>query len=200
MTTSRLAIGAAVLALAAPLVVAAVSLAAGLLTPAYDPVRSSVSYLAGRGQPYATALNGAFVLLGISLAALAWALDRHLDGRARAGCLLLATAGIGLLAVALVARDPAHPQVTSTHRLLAAAAFTAWALAPLLVGLRLPRSRFAAASLAIAALSLALLAAGGIALPRHLLPGGAWERALAAVELTWVCLVAVRLLGTPRTP
>jgi hypothetical membrane protein len=201
---TRLATGAAVLGLTVPLLVAVVSLAAGRLTPAYDPVRFTVSYLAARGQPYALTVNAAFALLGVSLAATAWALDRHLAGRTRAGCLLLALAGVGLLGVAVVSRDPAHPQLTALHRVIAAVALLSLGLSPLLVGYRVWRDegwrRMAVASVAIGVVSVVELAGGGILLPRHALPGGAWERVLVGLELLWVCLIALRLLMAARRP
>jgi hypothetical membrane protein len=191
----RLAAG---LAAVAPAAAGLVSTVTGLLTPGYNPARASVSVLGGRGQPYALAMNSAFLLLGVALIALAWALYRSLDARAPVGTLLLAAAGAGIIGIAFVSRDPAAPVVTTIHRAFAAAALLALAAAPPLVAVGLwpdPRWRGVALFSAAAGVASAVqLLGAAVLLGLGMLPAGAVERTFAGVNLLWLTLIAIRLL------
>jgi hypothetical membrane protein len=180
---------------ACPPAAAAVLLAAGWLSPGYDPVRTTVSHLGQHGQPFALAVNLTFAALGVAYLGVAWALRRSLGPRARAGSCVVALAGLALVGVAIVSRDPAHP---IPHRAVALTLFLALALAPLLLGgcLRAdPRwARHARLSLATFAASAALLVAGAAGLVHGGLPAGAWERAFTGLNLAWLVAVAAGLL------
>lgn len=178
-----------------PPTVAAVLMLAGWLSPRYDPVRTTISHLGQRGQPFALAVNLSLAALGLSCVAVAWALGRSLGPRARGGGALLAVAGLALVGVALVSRDPARP---GPHRAVALVLFLALALAPLLVGAGLRREprwrRHAVLSLVTVAASSALLLVGVAGVVHGGLPAGAWERTFTAVNLAWLTAVAAGLL------
>ncbi len=181
-----------------PPTAAAVLLLAGWLSPSYDPVRSSLSHLGQRGQPFALAVNLVFAALGLAYVGVAWALRRSLGPRARGGPWLLAVAGVALVGIALVSKDPARPL---PHRVVALVLFLALALAPLLVAGRLRLdarwARHAALSVATFAVSAALLVVGAVGVVHGGLPAGAWERSYAGVNLAWLTAVAVGLLRQP---
>jgi hypothetical membrane protein len=175
-----------------------VLLAAGWLSPSYDPIRTTLSHLGQRGQPFALAVNRTFAALGLAYVAVAWALGRSLGRRGWAGAGLLALAGAALVAVAIVSRDPVRPV---PHRVVALVLFLALALAPLLVAGRLrgePRwARHAALSLATFLASAALLVVGIVGVVHGGLPAGAWERAFTGLNLAWLAVVAAGLLRAP---
>jgi len=180
--------------LACPPAAAALLLAAGRLTPGYDAVRTTVSHLGQRGQPYALAVNLAFAALGLTAIAVALALDRSLRARGRAGWPLV-LAGLALVGVAFVSRDPVRPV---PHRVVALVLFLALLLAPAVAARCLRRDpawvAFSAPSLAAAALSLALLLAGAAGVVHGGLPAGAWERTFVGVDLLWLMAVSAGLL------
>jgi hypothetical membrane protein len=194
-TPARLAAWAGV---ACPPAAAAVLLAAGWLSPSYDPIRTTLSHLGQRGQPFALAVNLTFAALGLAYAGVAWALGRSFGRRAWAGAGLLALAGAALVGVAIVSRDPARPV---PHRVVALVLFLALALAPLLVAGRLRReprwARHAALSLATFVASAALLVVGIVGVVHGGLPAGAWERAFTGLNLAWLAVVAAGLLRAP---
>src|SRR5262249_61685027 len=102
------------------------------------PVRGPLARLAGPGAPFAFEVGRVLASLGLSLIAVAWALDRRLTSGAAVRTLPLAIAGLGLLGVALVSRDAAHPAVLALHRLIAVALFCMLAAAPAALAGRLP--------------------------------------------------------------
>jgi hypothetical membrane protein len=186
---ARLAAWASV---ACPPAAAAVLLLAGWLSPGYDPVRTTVSHLGQRGQPFAVAVNLTFAVLGLAYVGVAWALGRRMGGRrVRAGAVLLAVAGVALVGVAIVSRDPARP---IPHRVVALVLFLALALAPLLVAGSLRGTPHAVVALATFAASAGLLVLGVAGLVHGGLPAGAWERAFTGLNLAWLMAVAAALL------
>jgi hypothetical membrane protein len=197
-TSSRNGAGvrlAALTGVACPPVVAVVLLAAGWLSPSYDPVRFTISHLGQRGEPYALAVNLSLAALGMAYVAMAWAVARSLGRQARPGAAVLAVAGAALVGVALVSRNPAHP---IPHRAVALVLFLALAAAPLLVAAALrqePRwRRHAALSLATVGASFVLLMIGAVGVVHGGVPAGAWERVFTAVNLAWLTAVAAGLL------
>lgn len=179
---------------ACPPAVAAVLLAAGWLSPSYDPVRTTISHLGQRGQPFALEVNLSIAALGLAYGAVAWALHRALGRPARAAAAALAVAGTALVGVAVVSRNPVHP---IPHRAVALVLFLALAVAPLLVAGAARREerwrRHAALSLATVAASFAMLLVGAAGVVHGGLPAGAWERAYTAVNLAWLTVVAAGL-------
>jgi hypothetical membrane protein len=180
---------------AGPPAAAAVLLLAGWLSPSYDPVRSTISHLGQRGEPYALAVNASMAGLGLAYLAVAWALERSLGRDARIGAAVLAVAGAALVGVALVHRDPVRPV---PHRAVALVLFLALALAPLALAGRLRREphwrRHAALSLATVAISAALLVVGLAGVVLGGLPAGAWERLFTGLNLAWLAVLAAGLL------
>lgn len=199
-TAERLAAAAgAVVPVLATLVLAVI----GWQTPGYDPIRRTVSRLAEPGAPFALEVKLVLVLLGLSLVAVAWALDRRLTPGAAARTLPLAIAGAGIVGVALISRDAAHPAVLALHRLIAIALFCTLAAAPVFMAGRLrtdPSFRsYAIPSLATTGLSIVLIAVGVLGVVLGGLPSGAWERAFLGLNLVWVTLLAVRLVRAGPT-
>lgn len=193
---------AAALAVAAPALAGLISVVVGLLTPGYNPARASISVLGGRGEPYALVMNGGFLVLGAAVIALAWALHRSLDGRAAGATRVLAAGGAGIIALALISRDPAAPVVTAVHRALAAAALLALAASPPLVAVALRhdpgRWGLVLFSSAVGLVSAVQLLAGAVLVALGRFPAGALERSFAGADLMWVMVVAILLLRGSR--
>ena len=194
-TAGRLA---AVAGAAVPSMAAVAVAVIGVQTPGYDPLHRTVSRLAEPGAPYAVAVKLILVALGLSIIAVAWALDRRLITRGPAGTLPLAVAGAALVGVALVSRDSAHPAVLAAHRLIAIILFCTLAIAPLLAAGRLRRdpafSGLATPSVATSGVSIALIAIAVAGVVAGGLPSGAWERTFVGLNLVWVTLLSVRLM------
>jgi hypothetical membrane protein len=185
--------------LAPPLSAGAV-LAASLSSPTYHPLSRSLSVLGEHGAPMSLAVNASFGALGISVLALGLAVDRVVaqSGRGgRGGVRLLVVAGLSLVGVAVVARDPTSPGLLALHRLLALVAFVSLAAAPLLLVRRLAADlgwrAHARPSLAFGVAGLALLAAGALLVGGGHLRAGAWETVFASLTLAWLMLTATRL-------
>ncbi|HXM58736.1 MAG TPA: DUF998 domain-containing protein [Candidatus Dormibacteraeota bacterium] len=180
---------------ACPLAVAAVLGAAGWLSPRYDPVRTTLSHLGQRGQPFALEVNLSFAALGLTYVAVGWALGRSLGRPGWSGAVVLTVAGLALVGVALVSRDPVHPV---PHRAVALVLFLALAVAPLLVAAPLRASprwrRHGVLSVAVVAASFVLLVIGVGGVVHGGLPAGAWERLYTAVNLVWLTALAAGLL------
>jgi len=185
VTPVRLAAWAGV---ACPVAAAAVLGVAGWLSPGYDPLRTTISHLGQRGQPFALAVNLSFAALGVAYVAVAWALRRSHGPRAAAGATVLAIAGVAVIGVALISRDPVSPV---PHRTAALVFFLALGLAPLLTA----RVRHRRYSLATFAISAALLLVGLVGVVLGGVPAGAWERTYATINLAWLVTVAS---GLPR--
>jgi hypothetical membrane protein len=189
---------AAVAGLTGPPLASAVVIAAGWLSPGYDPLHRTVSRLAEAGAPYAAIVNLTLAGLGLSLLAAAWALRGRLWGRGRLGAVALALAGVALVGVAVLSRHSGDPVRLVAHRAAALTLFLALASAPPLAGACLrsdPAWRgWAGFSLAAGAASLALLVAAAALLRLGVLPAGAWERMYVGVNLLWVTLLSARLL------
>jgi hypothetical membrane protein len=185
--------------LAPPLSAGAV-LAASLSSPTYHPLSRSLSVLGEHGAPMSVAVNASFGALGISVLALGLAVDRVVAqaGRGgRGGVRLLVVAGLSLVGVAVIARDPTSPGLLALHRLLALVAFVSLAAAPLLLVSRLAADldwrAHARPSLAFGVAGVVLLAAGALLVGGGRLRAGAWETIFASLTLAWLMLTATRL-------
>lgn len=194
-TAERLA---AVAGAAVPSMAAVAVAVIGMQTPGYDPLHRTVSRLAEPGAPYAVAVKLILVALGLSIIAVAWALDRRLITRGPARTFPLVVAGAALVGVALVSRDSAHPAVLAAHRLIAIVLFCTLAIAPLLAAGRLRRdpafSAYAMPSVATSGVSIALIAIAVAGVVAGGLPSGAWERTFIGLNLVWLTLLSVRLM------
>lgn len=195
LTAERLAAAAGA---AVPPIAAVAVAVIGMQTPGYDPLHRTVSRLAEPSAPYGLVAKLILAALGISIIAVAWALDRRLAARGPAGSLPLAIAGAALVGVALVSRDAGHPAVLAAHRLLAIVLFCALAIAPLLAAGRLRRdpafSAYATPSVATSGVSIALIAIAVAGVLGGALPSGVWERTFIGLNLIWVTLLSVRLM------
>jgi len=100
LTADRLAAAAGA---AVPPIAAVAVAVIGRQTPGYDPLHRTVSRLAEPGAPYGLAVKLILAALGLSIIAVAWALDRRLTARGPAGALPLGDAARN---VAGQRRDP----------------------------------------------------------------------------------------------
>jgi hypothetical protein len=194
---------ATLFSLLAPPVTGAAVLAAVVTAPAYYPLSRSLSVLGEHGAPLALAVNLSFGVLGLSVLALAVALDRAVLGTGRGGVRLLMLGGSALVGVALVARDPAQPSLLAVHRLLALLVFGSLALAPLLLVRRLAADQawraHARPSLGFGVAAITVLFGGGVLFAAGRLHAGVWEVVFSGLILLWLTLTAARLtLGAWR--
>ncbi|HSS61685.1 MAG TPA: DUF998 domain-containing protein [Candidatus Limnocylindrales bacterium] len=163
---------------------------AGMLTPGYDPVARTISRLASPGMPYAGAVGLAIVLVALSCIALAAALT-YQSIRLRAALVVAAGA---LLVAAAIHLDPASATATAIHRLASAVAALSLAVSPALM--RRPYPRF---SVIVGAIEAALLVAAPFLLATPFNAWGAWERALLALALAWLVVVAATMRSAEDT-
>jgi hypothetical protein len=176
-------------------IAAAIVLAAGWLTPGYDPLARTISRLAEPGLPFASAVELAICLVGVASLALAVTLGPS----SRLGRSLLAIAGAALLVAASIRLDPASVWATNEHRLATTVAMLALTGAPLAFASSFRRrSRWAVyrpISFAFGAAEVAMLLAGLALLATSFAEWGAWERCLLALPMGWIVLVSARLLS-----
>ncbi len=190
----------AVAGMVAPIMFWSVFTIAGLLRPGYDPLRQYVSELAlGPGGWLQTAN---FLLMGLLLIAFAAGLHNGIPDGPRACPALLVVAGVGFLLSGVFARDlpGSEPTLPGEVHKYASYILLALPLASLSIAPHLkqdPRWR-ALAPYSVAAGLLTLL----------LLPGyfwgiqaaslqpwmGLYQRVLIAIPMSWLEVMAVRLL------
>ena len=182
-----------------PLVATAVVLIAGLLTPAYNPLRRTVSRLAEPGLPAAGMVELAICMVGFALIGLALSLGPGgLGGRA-----LLSLAGLALLAAAAVRLEPSSSPATAAHRLATAIAMLALTAALLVIAPTLRRRpgwrAYGRLSFWLGAAAVGLLLIGLALLPTAFAAWGAWERCFLAAPMAWMVLVSARLFRAAGT-
>jgi hypothetical protein len=162
---------------------------AGWLTPGYDPFSKTVSRLAVPGAPAAHLVDAAIGLVALTCFVLASGLAR---GRP-AGRIALAVSGAGFGAAALIHLDPASDTATWAHRAASGVAIVGLTVAPLL----LARDYGVTCRVAGAAeVAMLVLAAGALATPFN--AWGLWERALLAIPLTWMVVIALMNVSAPE--
>src|ERR1700716_326269 len=142
--------------LVAPPVAVGLIVAAGFLTPGYDPMKRTISRMAVSGSPAASFAVLGTCLVGVTALALAMGLGpRFFGGRS-----FLAVAGGALLLAAAVRLDPGSIRATIEHDSAAAIAAVALAAAPL--ALARSHGRF---SLVFGAAEVGVLLVGLVLLP-----------------------------------
>ena len=191
----RPARAAGVLGIGAPVFATVVVLVGGVMTPGYDPIRRTISRLAGPGLPAANSVDLAIALVGCALLGLAVALRAGPIG-AR---VLLAIAGVGLLAAAVIRLDPASAQATTIHRLATTLAMLTLTTAPLAFTRALRGRRYRWLSFGFGAAEVAMLLVGLALLPTTFAAWGIWERCFLALPMAWVVVLSVRLLRASST-
>ncbi|KGM13163.1 hypothetical protein N869_15780 [Cellulomonas bogoriensis 69B4 = DSM 16987] len=193
---------AALLGAGGPLVVMAVVLVGGLVTPGYDPVRQTHSELGAVDSPVRWLVNlGAFVLLGVILLVFAAAYRTVLRPSPwrEVATVCLVVAGVGMVAVGFVPCDPGCVDVTATgrwHSALSAPGAVGVSSAMVLSGPALRRDgRFSRAWQRGSTWSGAVVLMTGPVIAAEVLApvGGLLQRAAMGVALVWVSTVAVRL-------
>jgi hypothetical protein len=174
-----------------PLLAASLVTLAAWLTPGYDGISKTVSRLAVPNAPPAHLVDVSIALIAVTCFLLAAGLRR---GR-RAGRIALVVAGIGLGAAALIHLDPASATSTWAHRAASGAAVIGLAVAPLLLA-----RDYGAVSLIAGVAEVAMLVLGAMLLATPFTAWGVWERALLAIPLTWMVLIAVTNVSADERP
>lgn len=194
-----------------PVGCAALVVYATLLTPGYDPLQQSISALAGPDMPYTRLIMASFILFGLMVISLAWALLRTL-GRGHSGALCFALLVINGLAVMVASvfyensREVVALRVTAglVHAQAARASLSAVLLVILLVvRATWPRRRwrrFCWFSIAAACLMVAFSVL--FELPIWSDMAGLFERVAFGTEMLWVMALSFRLFhpGHPIWP
>lgn len=181
---------AALVAVAAVPIAGALVVAAGMETPAYDPITKTVSRLAMPGLPWATAVD-----IAIGLAALAClSLVIGLSAAARGARLTLVIAALGFTAAALIHLDPSSLAATVAHRLASGTAVAGLAVAAFAVG-----RRYGWISTIVGAAEVGMLTVALPLLATSFNAWGAWERVLLALALSWIVLVALKIVSSDES-
>ena len=155
--------------IAAPPTAAVLVLIAGAITPGYDPVARSVSWLAVPHKPGAAMVEVAIALMVFASLALAFSI-----AGSRAGRVALVIAACALAATAVIRLDPASIQTSSIHRLASGVAMVSFTVA--LLALARP----------LGYVSLALIAVGVALVATSFSAWGLWERVLLGLPLLWI--------------
>lgn len=181
---------------------AALVVYATLLTPGYDALQQSISALAGPDMPYTRLVTASFVLFGLIVISLAWALLRTL-GRGASGALCFALLVVNGLAVVVASlfyensREVVALTVTAglVHAQAARTSLSAMLLVMLLVARAAwPRRRWRGFCwFSIAAASLMLVFSVLFELPIWGTMAGLFERVAFGTEMLWVMALSLRL-------
>ena len=188
----------------APPLFAALLILASSLQPNYDQVSQLISELGYYGASNPTILNGDLLLTGFLIFVFSLGLRHSISrGTSSNGPRLVALAGLSLAGASFF---PGNPDRSSggIHGLLAVLAFVSFILSPLLTA-RIIRtdtrwqdlylySRVSALVLLVLFLSYFAFAYQGPLLPWR----GAMERAVFAVPLLWIEVMAIRSLRLRR--
>ena len=166
----------------APLAFIGAWLAAGALTPAYDPVRQAISQLARVGASHRPLMTAGFVAFGLLAPLFGLAAARGLGAPALRWS--IGAAGFGTLLVAVFPLG-AHDDLHAASALLG---YVGQAASPLL-GARALHGRARAASYAVGVASALALTASVVAAPT-----GLWQRTGLTLVDVWYALVALHLL------
>jgi hypothetical protein len=150
--------------------------AAGFLTPGYDPMSRTVSRLAVDGAPAAPAVEVAIAAVALAYLGLAAA--------TRPGRIPLTLAGMGFLGAAAFHLETS----TVAHRVASGIAVAA------VVSAAFALRGYGRMSVALGVAELATLAAGLALLATPFTAWGAWERTLLGLAVAWTVLIAARIV------
>jgi hypothetical protein len=164
---------------------------AGFLTPGYDAVSTTISRLAVPGAPAALPVDVAIALVALSCLGLALALERA----RRTGRIAFAAAGTALAIAALIHLDPASDTSTWAHRAASGLAVAGLTVAPLALA-----RDYGAVCLVAGLAEVAMVGIAAVLLATPFDAWGLWERALVAIPLTWMVLIAFTRPSTQDTP
>lgn len=175
--------------------------AAGFLTPEYDPFQQAISELFAHGAPALPRwlVTGSLGLTGVLLTVAGPALDRGLPGEGRLGPVLTTLSGIGTVGVAVFPCSDGCPgfgtSLTDTmHTVTAGVSYGALITAPVAFGRRLRGhdDRFAAVSTLLGGLAIAgfVVRYGGLAGPY----GGLQQRVMNTLADAWYVLAGVAVV------
>ena len=177
-------------AVASPAIAAGLVLLAQSRTPRYDALQRTVSRLAMPGMPAAALVVIGMLLVALACFALALGLER---GRA-SGRAALAVAGFAFVVAAAVHLDPTSSSGTSAHGVASGIAVLGLIVAPLALA-----RDYGVICLLAGAAEAAMLAVAAVLLATPFAAWGAWERALLAIALTWIVLIALRRVSPDAT-
>ena len=192
----------------APFLMVSLWAIASLLRPGYDQLTQYGSEL-GTGDN-SVIMNASFLITGILIVSFSLGLLTSIRTGfwSRAGSIFVGLFGMGEIATAAFPCDPGcpltNPQSLSqqVHNGIAAVAFTAIAVAPLLVSVRLKRDKswrsYQAYSLATGFAALGLFITFSIAALYSLLYVGLLQRLFLAFPFLWIELLAIHLLAISK--
>ncbi len=192
----------------APLLMLSLWTIASLMRPGYDQLTQYGSEL-GTGDN-SIIMNANFLITGLLIMSFSLGLLTNIRTAfwSRAGSIFVGLFGIGEIATAAFPCDPGCPLTNpqslyqQVHNGIAAVAFTAIAVAPLLVSVRLKRDKswrsYQAYSLGTGLAALGLFIAFSIAALYTLLYVGLLQRLFLAIPFLWIELMAIHLLAVSK--
>lgn len=188
---------------AGPLIFVATVIAAGVATPGYSHLSQQISELAAFGQPYPGILIAGFVVFGLSMLMVASGLHRRLASRrsATVGVVLVALAGVGMVATGFFRADPMGQDLPSlsgvVHIVAAMVLFVALCTAFIVLSRAMKKdSRWrdlATFSLAAGIVGFVFLVGFSVSTEMQTDLVGLWQRFLAATFVIWFVVVSGRL-------
>lgn len=179
----------------------------GFLTPGYSTISDVISDLAAVNAPYAVVQQANFVVLGVSILAVAIGLDRYFrDGwRPWVGIVLLAIFGLGVIGSGIFQTNPANRASTTQllHSVFSVVAFLSGLLGTPLASLRLAQNdQWSAYTSRVVVLGITGVVFGGFAL-LMLSNGTSWsglaQRLFVGVLTAWVFYHAYQLQRLTKT-
>ena len=202
---SKIVIIPALSGIMAPFLMVSLWTIASLLRPGYDQLIQYGSEL-GVGEN-SMIMNGNFLITGLLIVSFSLGLLSNIRTGfwSRAGSIFVGLFGIGEIATAAFPCDRGcpltNPQSLSqlVHNGIAAVAFTAIAVAPLLISVRLKRDKlwrnYQAYSLGTGFAAIGLFITFSIAALYSLLYVGLLQRLFLAIPFLWIELMAIHLLA-----
>jgi len=137
---ARLSRYLAICGVLAPLVIIALVLVGAAVTPGYDHIENTMSQLSAVGTPHPEWMNAAFILYGILIIGLSFAVRQQLDPRPRTTIvwLMIITHGVGVILTALFPYNIAitegiHSLKDISHHLVSIVACAAFIIAMLMM-------------------------------------------------------------------
>lgn len=193
----------AYLGLAGPVLFAVGVVVAGAVTPGYSHLSEPISQLAEPGRPYWLIQVAGFVVFGISMIAVAFALWQGLsDGLGpKLGIVLVGFAGFNMVLTGLFRTDPMGQESPSVsgqiHETTAGLVFLSLIAGFLVLGRAMRRSPswrgLASFSITAGLAALIFLTGFGISFEAQPEYVGVWQRLLATTIILWFVVISLRV-------
>lgn len=187
---------------AGPLLFAVGVIVAGAATPGYSHLSEPISQLAEPARPYWLIQVAGFVVFGISMIVIAFALWQSLSAGsgAKLGVALVGFAGFNMVLTGLFRTDPISQEIPSVsgqiHETTAGLVFLSLIAGFLVLGRAMRRSRswhgLASFSITAGLAALIFLIGFGISFEAQPEYVGVWQRLLATTIILWFVVISVR--------